>query len=867
MTSKFYLKCALAIFFVTSQLAVFAQNQTDLTGVWKETKESNLNFPESERPIFPLRYRTLALDLQKLKTVLANAPQAYVGDPVDNLLKINLPMPDGSFEEFLVFNAPIMEKPLADQHPEIQTYCGRGVKNPGESIRFDITPYGFHAQILSREHSTVYIDPYATTTTDFYTCYYKKDYARKVLPDWTCGTVPDAHPKISPAGHEGLRYGDCKFRRYRLALAGTIEYSQAVTGLSTPTQAQVLAKMVTSVARVNGIYEVELAVTMILVANNTNIIYVSGTDPYTNGNGSTMLGENQTNCDAVIGTANYDIGHVFSTGGGGVANLQAPCDVAIKGRGVTGSSTPQGDVYDVDYVAHEMGHQFGSNHTFAGNAGSCAGNANSTTAYEPGSGSTIMAYAGICTAPQNVQTFGQENSNIYPPGSLPSPGASDDYFHASSLREINIYITNTAVDYGGFCPVQLGTGALPSLPTLTNYSIPASTPFTLPGTVATGTGTMYYCWEQYNASTSAPVPVVTSTTGVNFRSYLPVTSTDRTVPALTNILGGTNTNTWEKLPSVARTLTWNYTVRAIQSVGGVNIGCTANKTNTVTTCAGASLAVTSPNSTVTYDEGSTQNITWTTGCATCANVDILISTDGGITFSTLLATTPNDGTQSVTIPTGASTTARIKIKCSNNIFFDVSNTNFIIAAVTPAPIQLLSFRAESAQKSIQLRWATANELNFKGFSLERSSDPKTGFTPITWESAKGGSTQYNYNFVDKNVSPNVVYYYRLKQLDNDGSFNYSNIESAQLSGKSDWNVSLTPNPATAEFKIELPDNKSVGDLKISILASNGQLLREQTLTKEELEQHRFDISMLQSGIYLIKISDESQTIFKKLVKK
>jgi hypothetical protein len=633
-------------------------------GLWTEVDERSLSLV-GERWIIPQYYRTLVLNNATLEDLLAQAPLEFSPEAQDGGPVISLPMPDGAYGRFRFVEAPIMAPELAAKFPQIKTYLGKGLDDPYASVRFDRTPAGFHAMVFSGE-GMVFIDPYSRGDVSHYISYFKKDYAADPTePYEEMGPLGDPgaiQPLVDQLRAQGVS-SDGYLRTYRAAVAATGEYTQFHGG----TVVDGMAAIVTTMNRVVGIYEKDVAVRMVLVANNDQIVYTNGsTDPYNNNNGSVMLSQNQSNLDAVIGDANYDIGHAFSTGGGGIAYLGVPCKSGFKALGVTGRSAPVGDPFDVDYVAHEMGHQYGANHPFNGNEGSCAGsNRNAATAYEPGSGSTIMAYAGIC-------------------GSQDLQPNSDDYFHGISLDEINAYIT---LGSGNSCPAKTATGNLaPVVDAGTGgFSIPINTPFSLTGSATDGNGDpLTFTWEQFDLG-PAGHPDSPSGGAPIFRSFKPVSDPTRTIPKLDDLLNNTHT-IGELLPTYSRTLTFRLTARDNHNYP--NGGRTGNDTISfsVTSAAGPFL-VTAPNTAVTWVIGTQETVTWdvadtTSAPVSCSNVDISLSTDGGYTYPrTLEAGTPNDGSQSVTIPNAPTTNARVKVTCSNNIFFDISNLDFIINGI------------------------------------------------------------------------------------------------------------------------------------------------------------------------------------------
>ncbi|AFK04596.1 hypothetical protein Emtol_3468 [Emticicia oligotrophica DSM 17448] len=645
-------------FFLFSQQVGYAQNK-----IW----ESLALEPTvvGQRFIIPEKYKVFKLNVNALKTSLSKAPLENSASARLAAISLEIPMPDGKIEPFFIVESPIMEEGLAAKFPEIKTYAGYSINNPSISGRFDFTSSGFHGMIFSTE-GIFFIDPYSRGNIEHYIAYDKRDYTSKKA--FSCSFDPQIHsvnidtptnPKqnriLSP-NITNTQIGDGVLRNYRLALAATGEYTAFHGG----TVALALAAQVTTMNRVNGVFLRDFAVKMNIVANNNLVVYTNAaTDPYTNDDGGTMLSENINNLNSVIGSANYDIGHVFSTGGGGVAYLGVPCS-SFKGGGVTGSGAPIGDAFDIDYVAHEMGHQFGGNHTQNNNC-----NRNSTTAFEPGSGYSIMGYAGICSP--NVQNN------------------SDAHFHGGSLSEMLTFITGS----GNSCATKPAyTNAKPTINSNTaSQTIPKSTPFMLSGlaTDPDGNASLTYCWDQMDTQVATQPPVGTATGGPSFRGFSPVSSGTRYFPKLSDLVANVSP-TWEVLPTVARTLNFRLVVRDNATGGGTN-----DRVDIVLTVDGTAgpFVVNSPNTTgISYTGFSTQTVTWAVASTdiapiSCTNVDILLSTDGGLTYPTTLASNvPNNGSASVTMPNINTTTARIMVKGTGKAFFDISNNNFSITPCT-----------------------------------------------------------------------------------------------------------------------------------------------------------------------------------------
>lgn len=647
-------KIIIALSFLILSNQSFAKDKE----IWKISEEKTITVAGPQL-IYPEQYLLAKLNTTSFQLFQIQIPTEESGQTI----LLSLPTPDGNMMDFQVFECPMMEKELADRYPEIKTYTAISVVDARVTAKLDFTPYGFHAKVFDGEN-TYFIDPYKDIPSDWYIIFYKRDF-KKNLNDRMACMIDDSENYLNSQQaitltENGLpsmaqKQNGTNKRAYRLALACTKEYSVAVAGAN-PTKANVLSKMVTTMNRVNGVFERDLSMHANLVAKNDTLIFLNN-GPYTNNNGGTMLGQNQTTVDARIGSANYDYGHVFSTGGGGIASLGCVCSNNSKAQGVTGSSNPVGDPFDIDYVAHEMGHQFGGNHTFNSVTGSCGGgNRNGGTAFEIGSATTIMGYAGICGT-DDIQAH------------------SNDYYHAISLEEMTksgvmACATNTP-----------SNNALPTLSAITQtYIIPYRTSFELTASGTDGDNDpLTYCWEEFDKSNSGGAWDATTTTGPILRSFSPATSKTRMFPTLKYLVQNVESYKGERLPNNARFVKFRCTLRDIHNGYGAFFTSPDTLKLDVRTTTGL-FRVTSQNTAgQNFTGGTPMTFTWdvagTNGAPfNTAKVDIFFTADSGKTWPYIVATgIPNNGTFNGFCPNVDATWGRIKVKASDNVYFDLND--------------------------------------------------------------------------------------------------------------------------------------------------------------------------------------------------
>ncbi|MCC6229205.1 MAG: hypothetical protein IT432_08275 [Phycisphaerales bacterium] len=622
-------------------------------------------------------------DHDRLADAVAGAPEQDCSRDLSTYgMVIQLPTPDGRLIDAYIARSPVMEPLLAQRFPQFQTFIVRCVDGSAEG-RLEVLPRGVTAMLRTIDGEAWMIDPAWSGDATTLMSYSMRDLNASL--DWTCHTDPATHGKHRPtadgAGGRSSRATQT-LRTARVAMACTGEYGvhQSTIQGHAPNVADPLAAIVTVIARSNVVYEADLGVHFDLVADEDQVVFVDpNTDPFP----TTCDGLGGADCSSpVLGalpgalyanlSSSWDIGHCMTRIAGGVAYLW---DVCSDGGGVSG--IPRGgdlDPFSALVVIHEIGHQFGANHTFSGTRGRCGNNANLSTAWEAGSGSSPMAYAGGCPvgdAPpsDNIVQF------------------ADPFFHHGSLEEMKDFIP-----YATCMGSTATTNRVPVITFVTpNQPIPPSTPFVLNATATDADGELLtYSWEQFDNGVRRPLEGDGSEDngqGSLFRVFPPTLETSRIFPNMSGVLAGGSVR-GERLPTVTGV---NRKFRVVVRDNHPGVGASAiSSTVTLTIASGTSaFGVAAPAEGAVLNSGPLYpaNVVWTVGNTasapiSAANVEIRLSNDGGATWPDLLGTFPNNGTASVTFPVRDISGARVRVSAVGKIFFAVSRP---FTLVNPCP--------------------------------------------------------------------------------------------------------------------------------------------------------------------------------------
>jgi hypothetical protein len=787
----------------------------------------------------PLDYKMANLNIDILTKELMKAVLTENRDSNENALQISIPNPDGTFTDFNIFENSVISPKVKDFYT-IKTYQGYSIDAPNIKIRCDLTDLGFHAFVYNGQKSYA-IEPFSKLNNTSHIVFYKNKINNKPIK---CGNQDGLHPENDrkPNLNLNLRAPN-NLRTFELAFVASGEYSQQYGGM-TYSSTNVLNSFASALNMVNPIYETDLGITFTLVSTAALVFENPGSDPFDPfGNQGDLIEQNQIECDDALGNANYDVGHLLVWANtGGLAAAGVVCYDGYKALGFSGSNSSFVTLI-VDYGCHEIGHQFNADHNFA--SLECETSSDDFR-FEPGEGSSIMSYAGVCGNPASYQSY------------------SNQFFHSASINVMNTYI-----DTWGGCETTSTPGggnvANPLVNAQSNITIPKETPFILVGSATDANDApsqLTYLWEQYDGSggeVTGP-PNCASTDEPLFRYNDPISDSYKVFPEFNQVLNGNNNGvTWEKLPCAARNIKFNLIVRDNNS----NFGRTGNDEMTVTVANTGPFAVMTPNGGETWNEGATKTITWTeNGTSThCSTVDILLSKNNGSTFSILATAVANDGSHDIVVPAGLSSTARILIQCSvggsfysASTFFDVSDAVFMIEMALP--VELVDFKAERYLKEkAKIRWTTGSEVNSSHFEVEKSLDGIRFETIGTVKSAGTTLNKQEYSLIDE-VPSTGLNYYRLKQVDLDGQLDYSAIEVLSFSNNS--KIIIYPNPAKDILNIEIDKLETVKSMVI-----HDQIGR--LVFGSNTIQSTIDISELSDGIYYITIISNQVSFVERVI--
>ncbi len=861
---------------------------------WKITKYDNekIIFKESKPDSFTLYSFDTELLKQKLsltKYRFSGLPGIEIEFPVNNNAKI---------EVFSVYKTKFMGEKLQLKHPDINTYVGKSLES-GRSIYFTVTPYEINFNILDPSGATFFIKQYSKSTwIGFYLG--AQHYDDSGLE---CNVMDD---NLQHRTVESTLANDGILRRYRYAVSVTGEYSDyTLNRLGIPATASVsdkktaiLGAMLTTVTRMNSVYERDVAVSLQLVSNDQVIYLDASSDPFDNDTTSmsSLLTASQTSADNHIGSANYDVGQVWCQGNlQGLARRPAVCSNGIKAKGAARGQNVESDRFIISVASHELGHMFGANHTFSNS--SCGGSRNDATAIEAGSGTTIMSYAGICSP--NIQDY------------------TDDRFNIASMIEINNTVTSTAT-----CNQSINlTNQVPTIITGSNSYIPKLTPFVLDAVVSDPDGdTLSIAWEEVDTPNSnvTTSPQSNWTRGPMFRPYPLSQNTKRYFPIIDTLINNHTSHRWEVLPSVARYLKFKATVRD----NNINGGQTASSRVSLRVDPNAGpFEVTSDITNNVWMLGETRTITWNvantnSSPVNCSNVDILLSTDGGYTYDTpLLINTPNDGSEDITVPNITATNARYMVKAHDNYFFSLNQgivtignfENHCDNFTNTTPLVITDNDETTGVESIihvndnfQLNGITISvnisHTYIQDIKLKLVSPSGTEVTLIDHScgsqdniiatfSDSGQNLDCNSlangnifiplqplsNFINENANGD----WKLKAWDNhvgdEGTINSWSLELCYLrplsinNNKKINSLIIAPNPFTNSISVSFVP-KSLRQT-IQIFDINGRLIHKSKYSETEMFNKSIDLSVLSTGVYFVKIYDGVYKSIAKIIKK
>ena len=629
-------------------------------------KESN----KLNKNLEPKEYKVFNLNLELLKSKLNTSPKRNAKSKRSGVI-ISFPNELGELHKYEVFEASIMDENLQNKYKEINSYIGYDVSNKANIVRFSLSSIGLHAFVLSVENK-IRISPFSNDIL-----LYKVFSNNNANPNEAilCETedliIERVFNKTSIKKRNSL-LPNGEIRVFKLAVTATDEYSEYHLdrlGVSSNSSKEykkkkILEVIAATVTGVNAVLERDLSIKLKLIDESENIIFLENdSDGLNNDDIYGLLNGNGSIVNSLVGLENYDIGHVFTkaTGfSGGLASVWSVC-TEDKSSGVSGLLKPFGADFE-ELVLHEIGHQFGARHTFNSDIDGCRNARSDGSAVEPGSGSTIMSYAGVCI-PQQIQS------------------TTDLYYHYNSIKQIWSYISGISCGM-----VEEIENTSPIIEPLNDYYVPILTPFELNAQVSDNEGDeMTFNWEQINGENTIVPPVSSSTLGASFRSYPPSSDSNRFFPNKTIVNSGETSSQWEVLPSVPRTMNFGLSVRD-NSIKGSQISIDELQVNFVENS--APFVVTSQNENIEWKTGEIHKIKWNVSNSNkepinCEKVQILLSEDGGESFPiVLISETLNDGEAEITVPNISSEGVKIKVKSISNIFYSV-NKGYI--RVNPNP--------------------------------------------------------------------------------------------------------------------------------------------------------------------------------------